>query len=168
MLVTQCDYVFDKDAIIDEVLSIVDDYGEYGNRLSLTHSNKTAGETLIVRMLEAFNHTPLHENIFDIFDEQYTGSHLHDMFNQVPNIGRFRIMIMNPMSCYNLHVDPTKRYHFVIETNKSNFFVFPEDNESCHIPCDGNMYLIDTTKPHTFVNCGDTRRIHLVLSEFNI
>jgi len=166
-LITKCDYKFDKDKIIKEVLSISAEHSLYNGQLSLTHSKRTINSTTIEQLLEATRHQHQELNIFDMFNEQYKGTELHKIFNTIPNLGKFRIVMKPPMSCYNVHKDSTKKYHFVINTNPSSFFVFPERDEVIHIPCDGNVYLVDTLEPHTFINCGDSQRIHLVLSEFN-
>jgi aspartyl/asparaginyl beta-hydroxylase (cupin superfamily) len=59
-----------------------------------------------------------------------------------------------------MHRDSTMRIHIPIITNPSNFFVF-QDAAPIYIPA-GWAYKIDTTNFHTFMNCSDKPRLHLV------
>ena len=165
-LLTTLDYDFDRNKVIKEVFDIVNSYPTFGPKISLTHSELTAHRTIEERLLESFSDaSQTEEHKYNLFIEEFKGTELHSIFETVPNIGRFRIMILQPMSCYNIHSDVATRYHFVIDTNPSCLFVYPNHNEVFHIPCDGKLYLVNTLEPHTFVNCGDTVRIHLVLTD---
>ena len=73
---------------------------------------------------------------------------------------RARLMWVGPYACYSMHRDMTMRIHIPIITNPSNFFVF-QDSAPVHIPA-GWSYKIDTTNFHTFMNCSDKPRLHLV------
>jgi hypothetical protein len=89
------------------------------------------------------------------------------MYQSIPNVSRFRIMSMGGSTCYTFHHDPSMRYHYVIETNKDCLFLFPEDASMFHIPCDKNLYLVDTRKKHSFINGSRSRRIHLILNDIS-
>ena len=52
----------------------------------------------------------------------------------------------------------------MINENISLSIIFPTLNEIIHIPADGFVYEVDTTIPHSFVNCGEDRT-HLVISK---
>lgn len=73
---------------------------------------------------------------------------------------RARLMWVGPYACYSMHRDSTMRIHIPIITNPSNFFVF-QDSAPIFIPA-GWSYKVDTTKFHTFMNCSDKPRLHLV------
>jgi hypothetical protein len=76
---------------------------------------------------------------------------------------RSRIMIMNPKSCYSIHQDPTPRIHIPITTDSlQSWMIWPLDNE-CHRMPLGMVYWTDTTKKHTFINCSEKIRIHLIM-----
>ena len=77
---------------------------------------------------------------------------------------RSRIMEMNSYTTYSVHKDKSPRYHLALTTNPNAYFIFPTLNEIMHIPADGCLYEVDTTKPHSFVNCGPDRT-HLVISK---
>ena len=73
---------------------------------------------------------------------------------------RSRVMKLDAKACYTYHKDPTKRLHIPLITNENCFFVI--EDEIVRLPADGNYYLIDTTKKHTFVNSSLESRIHIV------
>lgn len=93
--------------------------------------------------------TPLFKNT--IFEE---------IINQY-KMCRTRLMWVNPYSCYSIHKDQTKRLHIPLITNTECFFIFPDDRELVHLPL-GNLYLVDTTKNHSFCNFSENPRLHLV------
>lgn len=73
---------------------------------------------------------------------------------------RTRVMKMQAKTCYSYHKDMTQRIHIPLITNENCFFVI--EDEVVRLPADGNYYLIDTTKKHTFVNASWEERIHIV------
>ena len=75
---------------------------------------------------------------------------------------RARVLIKREQSVYSVHTDVSFRCHVALYTNPDAYFVFPKDQIVCHIPADGCAYLVDTTRPHTFINCGRADRTHLV------
>ena len=86
---------------------------------------------------------------------EYTNSIITDL-----NMCRTRVMRMTKKSCYSYHYDKTKRIHIPLVTNKNCFMVI--EDEVFRYPADGNYYIIDTTKMHTFVNASKEERIHIV------
>jgi hypothetical protein len=73
---------------------------------------------------------------------------------------RTRLMWIGPFSCYTMHRDKTRRIHIPIITNPSNYFVF-QDHPPVHI-WPGYSWGVDTRQYHTFMNCSDKPRLHLV------
>lgn len=100
------------------------------------------------------NHTE-NEFVKPNFDMPYTNKVLKDL-----GMYRSRLMNMPPKTCYTYHMDYTKRIHIPLITNDYCFFVL--EDEVLRIPADGNHYLIDTTKRHTFVNASLHHRLHLI------
>ena len=86
---------------------------------------------------------------------EYTNSILKEL-----NMTRTRVMNMAPKTCYSYHQDPSKRVHIPLITNEKCFFVVAD--EVIRLPANGNYYVIDTTKMHTFVNASFEHRIHIV------
>jgi hypothetical protein len=100
---------------------------------------------------------------YKILNEAYEGTVFADIIQDV-NGERARIMEMNPSTTYTVHRDNSPRYHLALITNPNAYFLFPTLNEIIHIPADGCLYEVDTTIPHSFVNCGPDRT-HLVISK---
>lgn len=165
------EYKFDFDQIKKDTLWILEKYNI--PQIGLTHSVKTAGSTLEDRMLECtgsifdfeLKEYKFKETDFTEFNEDFKSTSLYEMYKAVPNIGRFRIMTMDGPKCYTLHRDFSMRYHYVIETNPDCLFLFPGVNQMFNIPCDKNLYLVDTRFKHTFVNGSRKRRIHIVMDD---
>jgi len=100
---------------------------------------------------------------YTILNEVYEGTVFADMIQDV-NGERSRIMEMNAYTTYSVHKDNSPRYHLALITNPNAYFIFPTLNQIMHIPADGYFYEVDTTLPHSFVNCG-AERTHLVISK---
>lgn len=90
-----------------------------------------------------------------LFDIPYTNSIIKEL-----GMYRTRIMKMSGKTCYSYHWDQTQRMHIPVVTNENCFFVI--EDEVVRLPADGNHYLIDTRKKHTFVNASFEERIHIV------
>jgi hypothetical protein len=84
--------------------------------------------------------------------------HDHNEFRIV----RLRLMYMNPRSCYSIHSDPYPRIHLPVITNPQCLMIWPFENIIEHLPANGSSFFVDTTKKHTFINCSEVPRIHLV------
>jgi hypothetical protein len=76
------------------------------------------------------------------------------------NLKRTRLLYVNPKECYSMHQDFTPRIHIPLITNKDCYFVF-RDHGIHHFSL-GNVYWVDTRHHHTFMNCSDEQRLHLV------
>jgi hypothetical protein len=171
-IIEQTNFNFDFDKAKADVLRILEEHN-FIPQIGLTHSPKS--KTLEEKILEStgsifdFENREFRfkETDFNIFNDAYKNTYLYEMYKTVPNIGRFRIMTMDGPKCYTLHRDLTKRDHYVIETNPDCLFLFSGVNKIIHIPCDHNLYLVDTRHKHTFVNGSKKRRIHLVMDDLS-
>ena len=76
------------------------------------------------------------------------------------NMFRTRLMWVGPYACYSMHQDSAPRIHIPIITNPECYFVF-KHRLPHHLP-EGFAYWVDTTMYHTFINCSDKARLHLV------
>jgi len=74
-----------------------------------------------------------------------------------------RFMWVTPMTCYSMHRDETPRVHIPMITNPNCYFVFklPFNNIIQHMPA-GAVFWTNTVEPHTFMNCSERARLHLV------
>jgi hypothetical protein len=73
---------------------------------------------------------------------------------------RTRLMWVSPMTCYSMHKDTTPRIHIPMITNPECYFVF-KTGIIQHMPV-GSVYWTNTVNLHTFMNCSDKPRLHLV------
>ena len=129
------------------------EYGHKGKQTSLQHKVDDNPWTSAVgknrgKELEYINLNPFFKNtIFEEIIDNY-------------KLLKTRLMWIGPYACYSIHKDDTPRIHVPIITNPECYFVFKQGLIS-HLPT-GSVYWVDTTKLHTFMNCSDTPRLHLV------
>jgi|TARA_Y100000004_G_scaffold180885_1_gene225984 hypothetical protein len=136
---------------IERILLELESLPEYDQQLSLQiTSDGKSGEGKLVNLDNK-------EKDFNVFayDLPYTNSVISEL-----KMYRTRVMNMAPKTCYTYHQDPTERMHIPLVTNDKCFFVI--DDRVLRIPADGNSYLIDTRKMHTFINASFENRIHIV------
>lgn len=89
---------------------------------------------------------------------------IEEFFNMFPGAYRARIINVPGKWCYGMHKDYVSRAHLALKTNPNALFIFPELSKFEHIPEDRSVYLVDTTKLHSFVNCSLQNRIHLMFN----
>lgn len=76
------------------------------------------------------------------------------------NLFKTRLMWINPYACYSMHTDESPRIHIPIVTNKDCYFIF-KTLPPLHLNI-GYAFWTDTTKSHSFMNCSEQPRLHLV------
>jgi hypothetical protein len=76
------------------------------------------------------------------------------------DLKRTRLMWVYPFACYSMHGDTTPRIHIPLITNPECYFVF-KNGLMEHLKI-GSSYWVDTRLPHTFINCSEYKRLHLV------
>ena len=111
----------------------------------------------------SFSGTDKVEKDYNILNEVYEGSIFERIILELKGV-RCRIMRKKKQTRFSVHSAPTPRYHIAIETNPHSYFLFPTLDRIIHVPADGYVYEVDTTLPHSFVNCG-SNRVHLVMSK---
>lgn len=85
------------------------------------------------------------------------------VFEEVINkykLKRTRFMWTSPMTCYSMHKDSTPRIHIPMITNPECYFVFKAGIIQ-HMPV-GLVYWTNTVNSHTFMNCSNKFRLHLI------
>jgi hypothetical protein len=124
----------------------------------LQHSNKSDDDSYIdgSTIADEFRGNATKAELdYTILNEIYEGTVFSDMIRDVNGV-RARIFIRKKNTTYSVHKDNSPRYYLALITNPNAYFIFPTLNEIVHIPADGYLYEVDTTKPHSFVNCGKT------------
>ena len=102
---------------------------------------------------------------------EYTKNMLTEISKKIgKNFGRIRYMKMPMKQGLTVHRDFEVRYHIVLHTNPGAMFGETVNEEGLaakcyHIPADGCVYKVDTTRKHFVYNGGWDDRIHMVLCE---
>ncbi len=150
----------DFENLQNEVFEIVKNYGQ--GKLQLICQGLTEGlddwelgtgriEELDIR--EEKEYINIHASLSNTIIERLILKH---------NGFRTRIMIMPPNKMYSVHADPTPRIHIPITTNDECWMIWPHFSQCKRLPA-GFVYWTNTTKKHTFINGGDSDRIHIVM-----
>jgi hypothetical protein len=101
---------------------------------------------------------------FNVVNEPFRGTIFEEILRALPvPFGRTRLMWVQPQRCYPVHSDQTIRYHLAVSSHPFAYIVFPSIDKVYNIPEDGYLYQMDPREPHTAVNCGPIRRVHLVI-----
>jgi hypothetical protein len=102
------------------------------------------------------------ENSFSNLNDYFKDTIFESIIEKY-QLKRTRLMWVGPYRCYSLHYDLTARIHIPLITHPNCFFVFKDEKTESvnHLPA-GAAYWVDTTRMHTFINCSDTYRLHLV------
>jgi hypothetical protein len=77
------------------------------------------------------------------------------------DLKKTRLMWVYPFACYSMHGDATPRIHIPLITNLKCYFVFKKSGLVEHLEI-GASYWVDTRYLHTFINCSEHKRLHLV------
>jgi hypothetical protein len=117
-----------------------------------THGNKV----LVQRKCHLLFQNTINE---DIELAPYTKS-LADQLKTIIKFNSITYRFVMPNTCYNWHTDQGQLcLHIPLITNPGCWFVY--ERRSFHMPADGSVYLVNNSKPHTFVNAGENQRLHL-------
>ncbi len=94
----------------------------------------------------------------------YTKSVIDGLKDYIPfNSVYYRYVHSN--TCYNWHVDKMKTcLHIPLITNEGCKFVY--DDAVFSMPADGSVYIVNNSKPHTFMNAGPVSRLHITMDIF--
>jgi hypothetical protein len=111
------------------------------------------------QFLSATGRARIHDKKFNKLNTFYSNSVIEKIISKY-NLYRTRWIWVNPFSCYSIHNDFSPRIHIPIITNPQCLFLFPP-NQTFHLETN-KVYRVDTTKKHTFINCSDHPRLHLV------
>lgn len=89
----------------------------------------------------------------------FSGTVFEDLIKEF-NMFRTRLMWVYPYACYSIHKDLTPRIHIPLITNQDCYFLFRR-KYTIHLNL-GSVWWVDTTVEHTFINCSETPRLHIV------
>lgn len=168
-LVTKLDYSFDFKEFKNLCLRFIVEnkdifYKHHLDGVSKQVSVQHSAEPKLNKVIDGIGNTSNYKN-YSIFNYNTTNSYFKNTIVEKIikdyNLHRTRLLQLNYKECYSVHKDYEKRIHIPIKTNPKSFMVFPEDNQVFHLQ-EGNVYLVDTTHYHTFLNGGKEERIHFM------
>lgn len=180
------DYVFDSDRLYSEYKELVKEYNLKGKtQISLTGFSENDTWDCSVGGAKNLTYPELcyHETL-----KPLKNSYFEKCIKDFPSFYRWRILILEPRSCYSIHRDYDYsngintpainiRVHLPIVTNPDSYLCFfnfplrplsnntiPEGMQSVYYAqLKGNTaYTVCTTHLHTAINHGTIPRIHLV------
>lgn len=131
------------------------DYGHKGRQASLQH---ILGED---PWISGVGRAQANEDItaYDVINAAIQGTVFEDVIREF-DLYRTRFMWVGPYACYSMHQDSSPRIHIPLITNGACYFLF-RDEPPVHLK-PGHVYYTDTRRFHTFINCSERPRLHLV------
>jgi hypothetical protein len=128
---------------------------------------------LIDAVVDQIIHTDFDKRIYlnetsgDLFSGTYTikpefiGTPIGNLLEQLGDIGEARLLKLKSGDTYTAHTDPDDRIHLAILTNKYSYLFDLDEERMYHVPVDGHLYEMDTSKVHIAANFGGDDRVHL-------
>lgn len=92
---------------------------------------------------------------------KFKGTPLGNVLDSLSPIGQARLLTLESAESYTAHTDPDDRLHLAIITNEYSFLVDMLFGNLYHVPADGTVHLMDTSRAHVAANWGGRPRIHL-------
>ncbi len=168
------DLSFDSDKLLKSLEAIQQRYPFHQEmmQIALTHSEQAITDeekaydgtgSLFDFSTRTYKRNPAD---FVVFNRDFEDLYFYEVFKKVKEwspqrIGRVRLMLRKPSSCYSMHSDESERYHIALTTNPECYFFFKMKGVY-QIPANGQLYRFDATHMHTGLNAGKSDRIHLV------
>jgi len=137
-MLDRLDIKFPINPIIEQVQSL-----SFDKRL---HLNKTDG--------------PLFSGPYYI-KEEFKNTPLGNVLESLGNIGEARLLKLSSAESYTAHADPDDRLHLAIITNPYCYLQDLSSQKMHHVPVDGYLWRMDTSRIHVATNFGGRDRIHL-------
>ena len=129
------------------------DFGHKGKQAGLQHK---PGEN---PWTSAVGRSSGHELESTELNPFFSGTVFEELINEF-GFYKTRLMWVGPFACYSMHKDETPRVHIPLITNLDCYFVFKYTGLKHLAP--GFVHWVDTRLPHTFMNCSDKWRLHLI------
>lgn len=101
--------------------------------------------------------------------DEFCGTPIGDLLLEIQSkIGPFgdtRLRKLENRESYHVHTDIDDRYHLALITNPHALLIDLDNQKNFHIPCNGYLWLMDTSIPHTAVNFGQAGRVHFHIEQ---
>lgn len=96
-----------------------------------------------------------------VVKSEFKDTPIGDVLFSLGDTGEARLMKLNYGETYTAHADPDDRFHLSIITNPYAYLVDLDEKQLYHLPPDGRIWRMDTSRVHIAANFGSTERIHL-------
>lgn len=162
-LIEELDYQFDFIKLKNQCPDIIEDcMGFRMQGISVQHRKGIVAPWNTIDGLESIKLYDKNctEKDFNIIHKNFKNTEFERIVNDF-NLVRSRIMLLHNNKCYSIHRDASWRLHIPIKTNPDCSFYFPDHKEHFYLE-EGKVYKINTTERHTFLNAGDSNRIHFI------
>jgi hypothetical protein len=122
-----------------------------------------------VSNLDTFKRLELSRPSGDFFSDpwetntEYKNTPLGNVIDSLGQIGQARLLSLDSGESYTAHCDPDDRIHLAIITNPYSFLVDITNQRLYHLPADGHLWHMDTSRTHVASNWGSRNRIHLTV-----
>ncbi len=93
--------------------------------------------------------------------DEFKDTALGYVLESIGPIGEARLLKLSSAETYTAHGDPDDRYHLAIVTNPYSYLIDLDTGFMHHLPVDGKLWRMDTSKIHVAANFGGRDRIHL-------
>ena len=103
------------------------------------------------------------ENLYTELRPEIKNTYFEKVYNKLCErfvLGRVRILLLEPRKCLSFHRDPQPRLHIPLISQPGALTIV--NNFCTHMPPDGSVYYMNTTKYHSALNGSEENRIHLV------
>lgn len=92
---------------------------------------------------------------------EFKNTPLGNLLDELGSIGEARLLKLTSAETYTAHADPDDRYHVAIVTNPHSYIIDFDSQKLYHLPVDGKLWRMDTSRIHVAANFGGRDRIHL-------
>jgi|TARA_R110000851_G_scaffold49490_1_gene119060 hypothetical protein len=107
---------------------------------------------------EYFTRGHVFQKDYILYNEEYHNTLIKGVLTQY-QCYRSRFLTRKSGTCYQWHNDNDYRLHIPIYSDPGNYFAFEKGIERLE---PGYVYMVNTTKKHSFFNGSKTDRIHIV------
>lgn len=112
----------------------------------------------------ALSTSPENERRFSKIVAHLKGTETANVLSQLPlSVFRGRYMKLEAKSCYSIHTDYFWRVHIPLVSNPNCRLIFFDTPEIYYLEV-GKVYLVNTLRPHSYINGGTDNRVHIVAS----
>lgn len=117
-----------------------------------------------VRVQRRYRLQDLNQTYFNVDKMPYT-AYVIEQVKSVFDFSHTHYRIKMPYTSYGWHTDDTEFcYHIPLITNSGCWFIY--EDKKFRMPANGDVYIVNQGREHTFVNSGDDPRLHLTFMNF--